>query len=181
MAKKQWWPSNRGICLATGAGGGACWNPAEWLTEKETERRPFWILSSWGLRPKRECRPPRDQERGVGGRAATESADWETLQTQAGKNLLCQSSSVLKQRGPPTPPLSELMPQRDKFGKYTTFSALLFAKVQQDTCPHVLSSLNFLNSEIHIPQPHPIPRKRLQTYIHLKSIQRQIKQLTQSV
>lgn len=37
--KKQWWPSNWGSCLATGAGGGACWNPVEWLTELHTERR----------------------------------------------------------------------------------------------------------------------------------------------
>lgn len=37
--KQQLWPSNRGICLATGAGGGACWNPVEWLRERQTAKR----------------------------------------------------------------------------------------------------------------------------------------------
>jgi hypothetical protein len=40
---------------------------------RQKEKTPFWILSSWDLRPKKRRENPRDHERSVGGRANTDS------------------------------------------------------------------------------------------------------------
>lgn len=82
---KQLWPSNRGICLATGVGGGACWYPVEWLRERQTAET-FLDLVKLRSQAKKRNQIHRDQERSVGGQAGMEAAYLEMLQTQTGKS-----------------------------------------------------------------------------------------------
>ena len=150
--KKQWWPSNRGICLATGAGGGACWNRVEWLTERPTEKETFLDLVKLGSQAKKRKQIHRHQERSVGGRARIEADFLETLETQTGKSRVPFPKCAEARRSPPHRHPSELMPHMDTFlGEDSTFPALQFARVQLDTLSHVLSSLEFV--QVRRPQP----------------------------
>lgn len=61
--KKQRWPSNRGICLATGAGGGACWNPVELADGKAEGKETFLDLVKLGFSGQEEESRPTEIRR----------------------------------------------------------------------------------------------------------------------
>lgn len=59
--KKQRWPSNQGLCLATRVRDSPCWNCLEWLTNRQRGKEDFpWILSSWVSQAKRRREISRD-------------------------------------------------------------------------------------------------------------------------
>lgn len=165
--KKQWWPSNRGICLATGAGGGACWNPVELADGKAEGKETFLDLVKLGVfRPRRGKQTHRDQERSVGGRAGIESAYLDTLQTQTGKSFL-PFPKCAEAESPPRPhPELSGCPAVDKFEEGTTFPSLQFARVPQDVLAHVQSVKSGICSTqkaatplLSPPNPPPPPGK----------------------
>lgn len=141
-----------------------------------SERRPFWILSSCGLTPKRESRP-----------TETRREAWEAGQKQS--QPICKrytpelSQSVLKQRGASPPPtLHHPSPQErvDGAPKWTNLSTPLFLRSDlqgyRRTPFHMCRQVwSLLDLESHNPP------ERIKTCIHLQSVQRQIKQLSKPV
>lgn len=69
--KKQWWPSNQGICLATRVRGSACWDCLEWLTNRQNGKT-FLDFVKLRSQAKKRRAIPRDQK-DVGEAGQTQS------------------------------------------------------------------------------------------------------------
>lgn len=115
----------------------------------------------------------------MGGRKRIESAYLERYKPKLEK-ASCLSQSMLKQGEPPTPPPPPQPPVADA-PKWTNLKSTplpLHSNLQgyNRLCFHMCREVwNLLNLESHNPP------EKIKTYIHLKTIQRQIKQLSNPV